>query len=54
MNDNATLAQQMVAAAPAASRSVNLSTAAPKRMAVINVWDAMFFPSLINHDDNVI
>ncbi|TGE21643.1 hypothetical protein E5K00_15310 [Hymenobacter aquaticus] len=41
MNDNTTLAQQMVAAAPAATRNVNLSTD-PKRMAVIKVWDAMF------------
>ncbi|RFP66341.1 hypothetical protein D0N36_04820 [Hymenobacter lapidiphilus] len=40
MNDNTILAQQMVAAAPAASRNVNLSTV-PKRMAVIKVWDAM-------------
>jgi asparaginyl-tRNA synthetase len=41
MNDNTTLAQQMVAAAPAATRNVNLNTD-PKRMAVIKVWDAMF------------
>lgn len=41
MNDNTTLAQQMVAAAPAATRNVNLSTD-PKRMAIIKVWDAMF------------
>lgn len=34
MNDNTTLAQQMVAAAPAATRNVKLSTD-PKRMAVI-------------------
>ncbi|PJJ53321.1 hypothetical protein [Hymenobacter chitinivorans] len=40
MNDT-TLAQQMVAAAPAATRSVSLSTG-PKRMAVINGWAAMF------------
>ncbi|RYU78083.1 amino acid--tRNA ligase-related protein [Hymenobacter persicinus] len=41
MNDTTTLAQQMVAAAPAATRNVNLSTD-PKRMAIIKVWDAMF------------
>ncbi|NVO32368.1 amino acid--tRNA ligase-related protein [Hymenobacter lapidiphilus] len=40
MNDNTTFAQQMVAAAPAATRNMNLSTG-PKRMAVINVWDAI-------------
>ncbi|GAA4013299.1 hypothetical protein GCM10022408_27850 [Hymenobacter fastidiosus] len=40
MNDTPTLAQQMVAAAPVATRNVNLSTD-PKRMAVIKVWDAM-------------
>ncbi|WP_165768223.1 hypothetical protein [Hymenobacter amundsenii] len=50
MNDDNTLAQQMVAAAPAASRNVNLNTDS-KRMAVINVWDAMFLPSLINCDN---
>jgi hypothetical protein len=33
MNDNATLAQQLVAAAPAATRNVNLSTD-PRRMGI--------------------
>jgi asparaginyl-tRNA synthetase len=41
MNDNTTLAQEMVAAAPGATRNGSLSTD-PKRMAVIKVWDAMF------------
>ena len=50
MNDNATLAQQMVAAAPAASRSVNLSTDS-KQVAVTNVWDAMFLPFFLNRDN---
>ncbi|WP_157547698.1 hypothetical protein [Hymenobacter sp. DG25A] len=44
MNDNTTLAQEMVAAAPGATRNVNLSTDS-KRMAVIKIWDAMFHAS---------
>ena len=52
MNDDNTLAQQMVAAAPTASRNVSLSTA-PKRVAVVNVWDATFLPFLINCDNLV-
>ncbi|UOQ53636.1 hypothetical protein [Hymenobacter cellulosivorans] len=48
MNDT-TLAQQMVVAAPAAPRNVNLNLHTdPKRMAIIKVWDAMFHRHLVD------
>ncbi|NVO83519.1 class-II aminoacyl-tRNA synthetase family protein [Hymenobacter terrestris] len=40
MNDDTTFAKQIVAAAPTATRNVNPNTG-PRRMAVIEVWDAM-------------
>lgn len=41
MTDTTALAEQMVAVAPAATHNVNPNTD-PKRMAVVNVWKALF------------
>ncbi|WP_303310008.1 hypothetical protein [Hymenobacter sp. BT730] len=52
MNDNTTLAQEMVAAAPAATRNVTLSTD-PKRMAIIKVWGAIRVAPFILGQTNI-
>lgn len=51
MNDNTTLAQEMVAAAPA-TRNVSLSTD-PKRMAIIKVWDAIHVAPFMLSQTNI-